>query len=245
MPKVWLPTGATRYRDLTLGLISVLLLPPFLRPVFPHAGLLALVVFLVLVTRILLAASSSRVFRAVLATAVLAVAIRALGLAGFHWLESGPLALSMRTMTALGFTLVAIALLQRVLEAGPVDAEKLFAAVSAYLVIGLAFASVYEALAGWHPDAFTYTGDSGQDREALFYFSLVTLSTVGYGDIVPSTPEARVLAVFEAIAGQLYLAILMGRLVGLHLNRSNTALEFGPTPKKSEEKPPSGGTEAP
>jgi hypothetical protein len=235
---------STRYRDLTIGLICVLLLPPFFRSVFPHAGLLAAAVFIVLVGRIVLEGSGSRMLRGALATAVLAVAIRAIAASGALF-QARSLGLGLRTATALGFTLVAIALLARVLAAGVVDSEKLFAAVAAYLMIGLAFAGVYEALDCWNPTAFTFAAGAHADHDALFYFSLVTLSTVGYGDIVPSAPEARVLAVFEAIAGQLYLAILMARLVGLHLNSSNTALEFGPTPTKTEEKPLSDGGDAP
>ena len=60
-----------------------------------------------------------------------------------------------------------------------------------------------------------------------------------YGDIVPNIPEARVLAVLEAISGQLYLAILMARLVGLHLNQSSTALELGGPATSSLDQPPS------
>lgn len=227
---------STRYRDLTIGLVCVLVLPPFLRSALPHAGLLAAALFIGMVGRILLEGRGSRLFRGVLATSVLAVAIRAMAASGAFF-EARHLGLGLRSATALGFTFVAIALIQRVLAAGAVDAEKLFAAVAGYLMLGLAFASVYEALDAWDPHAFSFSADAGMDNDSLFYFSLVTLSTVGYGDIVPTAPQARVLSVFEAIAGQLYLAILMARLVGLHLNSSNTALVLGPVPKPPE--PPS------
>ena len=54
----------------------------------------------------------------------------------------------------------------------------------------------------------------------LTYFSLTTLATIGYGDIIPLTLQARYAAVAEGITGQMYLAILVGRLVGLHMNQS-------------------------
>jgi hypothetical protein len=238
------PPKPARYRQLTLGLISVLLVPPFLKPVFPRANLVGALVFIVLVARVARANGESRVFRLALATAVMSVALRAVS-TGAVWQSLGGFGLAQRLVTALGFTYVVIALLRRVLEAGPVDAEKLFGAVAAYLMIGLAFASVYEAIAHWKPAAFTFPNGDAADTDGLFYFSLVTLSTVGYGDVVPNLPEARVLAVLEAILGQLYLAILMARLVGLHLNQSNTGLEFGSTPIDSQDKPPPRAPEAP
>jgi len=54
-------------------------------------------------------------------------------------------------------------------------------------------------------------------RQELLYMSLVTLSTVGYGDIVPTWPPARMLAVLEAVTGQIYMAVLIGGLVGMHM----------------------------
>lgn len=197
----------------------MLVLPPFLRPVFPGASLVGAAFFVLLLTvRTLFVAGGSRLFRAVQVTAMIAVAVRAAGGAGFFLHGPWGLELGLRLMTALGFTFVVISLLREVLASGPVDSDRLYAAVSAYLLIGLAFASAYEAIAFWKPEAFRFSG-TGFDADTLFYFSLVTLSTVGYGDVVPNMSETRVLAVSEAIAGQLYLAILMARLVGLHLNR--------------------------
>jgi len=60
-------------------------------------------------------------------------------------------------------------------------------------------------------------------RQELLYMSLVTLSTVGYGDIVPAVPPARMLAVLEAVTGQIYLAVLIGGLVGMHMQRPRDA----------------------
>ena len=56
-----------------------------------------------------------------------------------------------------------------------------------------------------------------KDPAALVYFSFITLSTVGYGDITPLSPPARSFAFMEAIIGQIYLAVLVARLVGLHI----------------------------
>jgi len=208
-----------RYRNLTLGLVGALVLPPFARPLFPGAGVIGPLIFLVLVSRSLLQTQRSRLFRAMLAIAMAAVAVRAAGGSAHFFRGSSSVAIGLHLLAALGFIFVLIELLKSVLESGPVDADKLYAAVSAYLVMGLAFASLYEAVATWQPSAFT--GAHAADGDALVYFSLVTLSTVGYGDVVPTLPQTRVLAVSEAIAGQFYLAILLARLVGRHLSRSS------------------------
>ena len=76
-----------------------------------------------------------------------------------------------------------------------------------------------------HPGSFlvngsrlsVVTGTSRILRQELLYLSLVTLSTVGYGDIVPVMAPARMLAVLEAVTGQIYLAVLIGGLVGLRM----------------------------
>ena len=57
-----------------------------------------------------------------------------------------------------------------------------------------------------------------QPLNLFLYLSLVTLSSVGYGDIIPVTPPARMIAALEAVVGQLYLAVFLARLVGLHMS---------------------------
>jgi hypothetical protein len=154
-----------------------------------------------------------------------AVALRGARMSHLIAIESWGLNMAVQMLTMLGLGFVVFEVLRDVLASGPVNADKLYAAISAYLMIGLAFATLYEALSFWQPHAFSVADHRLEDREALVYFSLVTLSTVGYGDIVPAIPEARVLAVAEAIFGQLYLAVLMARLVGLHLSHSATRSE--------------------
>lgn len=217
--------GATRrpmrYRNLTLGLLGVLVLPPFLRHSFPGAGMVGPALFVVLVARSVVTFRGTRLARVVLTTAMVAVALRGARVGGLLPIRLWGAEMALHLLTVLGFAFVVYEVLRHVLAQGPVNADKLYAAVSAYLLIGLSFASVYEALAFWQPDAFHFPSDRGHDVDTLTYFSLVTLSTVGYGDVVAVLPEARVLAVLEAILGQLYLAVLMARLVGLHLTQSD------------------------
>ena len=99
-----------------------------------------------------------------------------------------------------------------------IDAEHLCAALSAYLLVGVCWGVIYVAVVRLQPDAMLFAGAPlahGLGMGDAIYFSFVTLATLGYGDLTPATPVMRGLAVFEAIIGQLYLAIMVARLVGL------------------------------
>jgi voltage-gated potassium channel Kch len=99
-----------------------------------------------------------------------------------------------------------------------VDTDHLMAALSAYLLVGVFWGAIYVAVEEGIPGSLLAAGSRfphGMDLSDGIYFSFVTLATLGYGDITPVTPIARGLAVFEAVVGQFYLAVLVARLVGL------------------------------
>jgi hypothetical protein len=112
--------------------------------------------------------------------------------------------------------------LRFILCAPRVDSEVLCAGISVYLLLGLSWTFAYLLVAGAVPDAFAFTGEPAGSHSLqsanAFYFSFITLSTVGYGDIVPVSPVARMLAAMEAITGTLFVAVLIARLVALHLS---------------------------
>jgi hypothetical protein len=107
-----------------------------------------------------------------------------------------------------------VAVVRRVLQHRVVSAETLLGAISAYVLLGLFFAAVYEAL-----DRLVGEPLLADDVEAtaatLQYFSFITMTTVGFGDIVAETPAGRAVAVIEALAGQVFLVTLVARLVAL------------------------------
>ncbi|HXW28809.1 MAG TPA: potassium channel family protein, partial [Xanthobacteraceae bacterium] len=104
--------------------------------------------------------------------------------------------------------------------AGKVTYHRVIGAVLLYLMIGFVFVALFCFIALLEPNAFTGLGPL-QDNLAVvanfIYFSFVTLTTVGYGDIIPVHPVARGLANIEAIIGQLYPATLLARLVTLEI----------------------------
>jgi voltage-gated potassium channel Kch len=100
------------------------------------------------------------------------------------------------------------------MRAKQVDAEHLYGALSAYMLAGIFFGLFYWALEQITPGTFTAAGNFS--RVSALYFSFVTLATVGYGDIVPRTDLARGLAIVEGVGGQLFLAVMVARLVSLY-----------------------------
>ena len=123
-------------------------------------------------------------------------------------------------------TYVVAHLLGFVLRAPQVDTGNLLcASVSAYLLLGLTWTMAYWLVALVTPDAFAFNTTTG-GKESMqgfnaFYFSLVTLSTVGYGDITPVAKVARILAALEAMTGLLYVAVLIARLVSVYSSRQD------------------------
>lgn len=104
--------------------------------------------------------------------------------------------------------------LRFVVKAEYIGGEHVFAALSAYLLAGIFFGVTYWAIEVAWPGSFS--GPSDFTREAAVYFSFVTLATLGYGDFLPKNDMTRGLVVFEAIGGQLFLAVMVARLIGMY-----------------------------
>ena len=118
-----------------------------------------------------------------------------------------------------GFCLVSVWIaLRAVLAGGPVTPSRLAGAACVYLLLGVLWALAYSVVDVLAPGAFNVAraADLRYEMVHLIYFSFVTLTTVGYGDVTPVHPLARTLAYLEAAAGQLYLAVLVASLVGRH-----------------------------
>lgn len=103
--------------------------------------------------------------------------------------------------------------------------DGIFATVVVYLLIAMIFAQLYAIVLIWNPDALHLTVPldqlNPQSRGGeLLYFSVVTLSTVGYGDILPNSEITRMLAAIEAITGQFYVAVIVAVLVGTYASHT-------------------------
>lgn len=111
---------------------------------------------------------------------------------------------------------IAMVLLAQVFRTGPVNPYRIQGAIAVYLLFGIGWAHGYHMTAVLHPGSFNSSGEMSNVLDWT-YFSFVTLTTVGYGDITPLKPIARVLSTGEALTGQLYLAVLIARLVAMEV----------------------------
>lgn len=150
---------------------------------------------------------------------------------GLVWVTQGgyvsgpPLLLALMMVAHLAFLgLTTVLIFLDVLGGFRVDLDKILGAVCIYILLGVTFAFLYATV---HAVALTL----GSTQAAIspeptgflmgdyLYFSFCTLTTLGYGDLVPTGPFARLFASVEVMTGQLYLAILVARLVGLHISQ--------------------------
>jgi hypothetical protein len=122
---------------------------------------------------------------------------------------------------------IAYIVLAQVFREGPISIVRVQGAVAAYLLLGVAYAHAYQINEYFNPSAITSTEGPLTNVVDWIYYSFSTLSTLGYGDIIPTSRSSRLLAVGEAITGQLYLAILIARLVGMQVGSSIAAEQSG------------------
>jgi Ion channel len=131
----------------------------------------------------------------------------------------------------LGFLLAV--LIVEVFGEGPVTAHRIRGAIVVYLLLGGVWGLLYHLVALTIPNSFHLPGGLAADdpvalQRILTYFSFTTLTTSGFGDITPVHPMSRTLAMFEALAGQLYLVITLARLVSLRVVRQTDTVQAKP-----------------
>ena len=135
------------------------------------------------------------------------------------------LALTVETLALIPLlAAIATGILGYVFRSERLTADSLFAPVVAYVLIALVFARIYVLLLGFDPQSFDLPVAAVERAPDLLqadmlYFSLVTLATVGYGDILPASETARMLAVIEATVGQFYVAVIVAAFVGMYAAR--------------------------
>ncbi len=159
------------------------------------------------------------------ALAVLAIAERL----GTLFTPSPQLYLISSISWLLFFSFVTWAELRSVLKQRAVTSETMSMSISVYLLLGLNWGLLYVLIFQLQPQAFSFGSSPAptfaeQNVFPIFmYFSMTTLSTIGFGDITPVSLHARYAAVAEGITGQFYLAILVARLVGMQMSRTERA----------------------
>ena len=105
-----------------------------------------------------------------------------------------------------------------------IDLNMIMGSICVYILVGITWSIFYFFESKMHPGAFNgIVDEAGKQRFSdLLYYSYVTLSTLGYGDITPVSPIARTLAYLEALFGQFYIAILVASFVGMHISTKHS-----------------------
>jgi len=135
--------------------------------------------------------------------------------------ESGLYDVSFLLLMAAFLLVAAWLVAEQVLLTGSVDLNTVVGSIALYLLIGQVFAIVYTVLLHLSPDALTgiVPGPWYHHLSQANYFSLITLTTTGYGDIHPRTPIAQAIAAIEGVTGVFYMALVVASLVGAFLGR--------------------------
>ncbi|MBQ0711592.1 MAG: two pore domain potassium channel family protein [Porticoccus sp.] len=204
------------FLGLFFALVSLILLPPFFGD---GAGLIQKLVWLAVLLSMLWLVTHDH--RSMLIGGVFALPVL---------LISGQSLVNEASVWTLGYVFFAIIfmlfilshLLRFVVVTKRVSGDLIFASLCVYLLIGVIWAYIYLMMEVVTPEAFSIDVDVQQGYTALLrellYYSYVTLTTLGYGDITPGTPVARSWSAMEAIVGQLYLTVIVARLMGLYIS---------------------------
>ena len=205
------------HQVLLIFLIAIMFAGPFLGGFESVQAWMSLLFILLLVAAVRTMAESK--LHVTIALVLVTVALA--GHVGFL-INKAPFVESIRNLTTSLFLFsVCLTLLSNIItRSSRVTPDLIFGAVNVYLMTGLAFAFLFAYVDYLVPGSFIGFEKLEFGKELIeqyIYFSYVTLSTLGYGDISPTTHLSTTLVVFEAIFGQLYLAILVARLVGLYI----------------------------
>lgn len=214
-----------RFIILSVFLVCTFILSPFFYE-HPFAGILLRVSFsLLMISAVYACAEKGRTLIVALLLVIPAVVADWIG----YFTSIRGLSFTARLFSGLFLAHVIRIIVRHMIHTRKVNANLIFGAISVYLLMGLFWATAYSALEVAQPESFNIKplnvadgAATAPETVALYrftYYSLVTLTTLGYGDIVPVTPSAQVASSLEAVVGQLYLTILVAGLVGLHVSQ--------------------------
>lgn len=209
--------GLTRYSavEFLIALVLLLVVTPFVEGLNQAELLEGVLLTVVLCSAVLAVGAETRTLKIAVALSIPAVVAK--------WANHfAPALIPAEVFLLPGMAFVVFVifqLLRFILSASQVDTEVLCAGIATYLTFGLLWTFAYVLTARVTPNAFSDAGIAGSKVLSGFdalYFSYVTLCTVGFGDITPASPVARMLAVLEALTGTIYLAVLVARLVSMY-----------------------------
>lgn len=149
------------------------------------------------------------------------------------WTRTNPLMLWRASTGLAAILMITVVLLWQVFRSGPVTAMRLQGALAAYLALGFGWAHAYHIVALLDPGAFNATESGVSAVTSWVNYSFGMLTTVGYQGILPVHPVAHTLGSGEAVTGQLYLAVLVARLVSMQVSYARKGADESSTPTSS------------
>ena len=206
-----------RFLFLLISILSLLIISPIIRNFIKLNLLVDIFSTTILLSGIYAASRKKITFRVAITLAIPMLLTTWTG-AAIQW-RSLMLMNDIFSAIFIGFT--ALVIFGYLIQIQKITTDAIYGAVVVYLLIGVLWAFLYSFLEILQPGAFQLSKLSSElveeRRFVLFYYSFVTLTTLGYGDITPMSPIAASLAIVEAIFGQVYLAVMIARIVGIHV----------------------------
>jgi ion channel len=216
------PENLGPFATLLATLVATLFVPPFIEGSVFGISRFRLFTVAILLAGVYAVSRRRRVFWIGAAMALAALGIEA----GVHAHPGPALVVANFALSMVFFFFLGSVILYAILDEANVTLDTILGGICVYLLLGIAWSVAYSFLEYVQPGSFLIGGEHlpaaglrADDfrLEDLIYFSFVTLTTVGFGDILPATNPARALAAAEAVVGSLYLAVFVARLVGLHM----------------------------
>ncbi len=213
-----------KYTYLLVSLLFLFLISPLFEGLYVANFIVSIFFFAVLVSAVYALSQNKGLF----VFSILLLCPALVGNWSVFFVESLSLEVIGRSFSALFLAYSAICMMNHVFREDHVTADTIAGAICVYLLIGLTWAYLYSVTELLLPGSFIFEpfttrspGSLVHDKSSLFfYYSFVTLTTLGYGDISPITPPARSLSMLEAMIGPIYLTVLVARLVALQISHS-------------------------
>jgi hypothetical protein len=207
-----------RYFTLLTSLLLLFIIYPFSSKYETGFSILDIFFLIILITGIYSISKNRSVF---IAGSFLATVAFGAGILNIYLMSTGLQVVS-KLFYMLFFGLSLTIILSNVIKAEKVTTDTILGAICAYILLGLAWTMVYSLLELLQPGSFHINEATTRMRDEFLYYSFVTMTTLGYGDITPISHPARSLSTLEAVTGQLYIAVLIAHLVGLRIVHSSS-----------------------
>jgi hypothetical protein len=204
-----------RFFFVLVSLLSFLILSPLLKNFIGLTNLLNIFLSFVLISSIY--AVSQKMHQRVIA---LLLALPLLLSTWINYYLDSPVLSIVGTFSGiLFFGFIVLIILSFVLKQAQVTLNVIYAAIVVYLSLAMMWGMIFILVELLEPESISLV-QKGEGSFHFFYYSFVTITTLGYGDITPKSEIARSLALLEAVIGQIYLVVLVARLVGIHIAQS-------------------------